>query len=231
MSRPSVEVYGSMDCPYTYLATYRLRRLWPRLEGRVKVVWRCLSLEYINKRPVVQPLISAERQLFAQIEPDLPYEPWAREDWDWPVTMWPAAEALACAQLQNAEAAMAMSWALRHAFFGQSRNIALRHEILAIAKEVAARAPLDVGQLKVDWDSGRMKPAVIGESRHGWRELNLEGSVTLMLPDGSRVTNPALGHIDFDEENYVLRGYEPFAGDPLQVYAQLLGVGEGETGD
>ncbi len=226
MSERKVEVYGSMDCPYTYLATYRLRGLWSRIEGTVKVVWRCLSLEYINKRPVVQPLIAAERQLFAQIEPDLPYEPWAREDWDWPVTMWLASEALACAQLQNAEAAMAMSWALRHAFFGESRNIALRHELLAIAKEVAQRAPLDVGQFKVDWDSGRMKPAVIGESRHGWRELKLEGSPTFILPDGRRVTNPALGEIDFDEENYVLREYEGFEGDVEAVYAELLEIGD-----
>lgn len=224
MSERKVEVYGSMDCPYTYLATYRLRRLWPRIEGTVKVVWRCLSLEYINKRPVVQPLIAAERQLFAQIEPALPYEPWSREDWDWPVTMWPASEALACAQLQNAESAMAMSWALRHAFFAESRNIALRHEILAIAKEVAERAPLDVGQFKVDWDSGRMKPAVIGESRHGWRELKLEGSPTFILADGRRVTNPALGEIDFDEESYVLRGYEGFDGDVEAVYAEMLGI-------
>lgn len=226
MSERKVEVYGSMDCPYTYLATYRLRGLWSRIEGTVKVVWRCLSLEYINKRPVVQPLIAAERQLFAQIEPDLPYEPWAREDWDWPVTMWLASEALACAQLQNAEAAMAMSWALRHAFFGESRNIALRHELLAIAKEVAERTPLDVGQFKVDWDSGRMKPAVIGESRHGWRELKLEGSPTFILPDGRRVTNPALGEIDFDEENYVLREYEGFEGDVEAVYAELLEIGD-----
>lgn len=228
MTERKVEVYGSMDCPYTYLATYRLRELWPRLDGQVKVLWRCLSLEYINKRPVVQPLIAAERQLFAQIEPDLPYAPWARADWDWPATMWPASEALACAQLQNAQAAMAMSWALRHAFFGQSRNIALRHEILAIAKEVSERAALDVGQFKVDWDSGRMKPAVIGESRHGWRELNLKGSATFILPDGHRVTNPALGEIDFDEENYVLQGYEPFEGDPLRIYEEMLGVDIGD---
>ena len=229
MSVPIVEIYGSMDCPYTYLATFRLRRLWPRIEGRLKPVWRCLSLEYVNKRPVVQPLIEAERPLFARIEPALPYEPWARAAWDWPVTMWPAAEALACAQLQSAEAAMAMSWALRHAFFAGSRNIALRHEIMAIAREVANElsneASFDVGRFKVDWDGGNMKAGVIGESRRGWRELNLEGSVTFVLPDGRRVTNPALGEVDFDEESYVLRSYEPFEGDALEVYAQMLGLG------
>lgn len=225
MVKPRIEIYGSMDCPYAYLATFRLRRHWPRIGNSVKLAWRCLSLEYVNSRPVVQPLIEAERELLAQIEPALPYEPWGREAWDWPATMWPAAEALACAQLQNADAALAMSWALRHAFFAESRNVALRHEIMALAREVATKAPLDVGQFKIDWDSGRMKGVVIAESRRGWRELELNGSPTFILPDGQRLTNPAVGKIDFDEEDYVLRAYEPFEGDVQQVYEGMLASG------
>lgn len=222
MTLRKIEVYGSMDCPYTYLAAYRLRRQWPHYRDRVKVVWRCLSLEYVNRRPVVQPLIEAERELFARIEPQLPYEPWARATWDWPVTMWPASEALACAQLQGAAAGMAMSWALRHAFFAQSRNIALRHEIMAIAREVAAESgALDPGQFKVDWDVGQTKAAVIAESRRGWRELKLQGSPTFILPDGRRLTNPAVGEIDFDEEAYMLRDYRPFEGDWEAVYRDM----------
>ena len=80
MTLRKVEIYGSMDCPYPYLAAYRLRKFLPRFPDGVKVVWRCLSLEYVNRRPVVQPLIEAERALFAQIEPDLPYEAWAMMD-------------------------------------------------------------------------------------------------------------------------------------------------------
>ncbi len=224
MTTPAVEIYGSMDCPFSYLATFRLRQIWPRHEGQVRLLWRNMALEYVNRRPAVQPLIEAERGLFAQIEPQLPYEPWAREPWDWPSTMWPAAEALACAQLQGERPALAMSWALRHAFFGQSRNIALRHEILAIAREVAAEEPgLDVGRFKVDWDGGQTKAAVIAESRRGWRELQLEGSPTFVLPDGQRRTNPAVGDIDFDEDRYVLRRYAPFAGDWRTVYEEMLG--------
>ena len=225
MSMPLIEIYSSMDCPFAYLATFRLRRFWPAYQGQRRLVWRSLSLEYVNKRPAVQPLIQAERDLFARIEPALPYEPWAREAWDWPATMWPAAEALACAQLQSAEAALAMSWALRHALFARSRNIALRHEILALAREVAADVPFDVGQFKVDWDSGRMKAVAIAESRRGWRELRLNGSPTFILPDGRRVTNPAVGEVDFDEDEYVLRRYEPFVGNAEEVYAEMLGVG------
>ncbi len=222
MTLPTIEIYSSLDCPFAYLLNYRLRQLWPAYEGRLRLVWRALSLEYVNARPVVKPLIEAERALFAQIEPDLPYEPWQREGWDWPSTMWPAFEALACARAQNDEAAFAMSWALRHHFFAQSTNIALRHELLAIAREVAQSAPLDLTQFAADWDSGRYKATVIEESRHGWHELKLNGSATLILPDGRRLTNPALGKIDFDEERYELRSYEPFSGDVLEVYRGVL---------
>jgi predicted DsbA family dithiol-disulfide isomerase len=71
--------------------------------------------------------------------------------------MWPAFEALACAQAQNGEAAFAMSWALRYAFFTESRNIALRGELLAIAQAVAQETSLDLARFEADWDSGRYK--------------------------------------------------------------------------
>ncbi|HSM57970.1 MAG TPA: DsbA family protein [Candidatus Sulfomarinibacteraceae bacterium] len=222
MTVPTIEIYASLDCPFAYLATYRLRCVWPEFEGRVRLVWRALSLEYVNKRPVVKPLIEAERDLFARIEPQLPYELWPEADWNWPVTMWPAFEALACAQAQGPEAATAMSWALRHGFFAQGRNVALRHELLDIARDVAREAPLDVARFEDDWDHGRYKATVIEESRRGWRELKLNGSATFVLPDGRRVTNPALGEVDFDEETYELRHYRPYDGDPLQVYRELL---------
>jgi predicted DsbA family dithiol-disulfide isomerase len=217
-----IEIYSSLDCPYTYLLAFRLRQIWPEYRGKVELVWRALSLEYVNARPVTKPLIEAERSLFAQIEPALPYELWAGPEWLWPTTMWPALEALACAQAQNPEAAFAMSWALRHAFFARSTNIALRHELLRLAELVASEAPLDLARFEADWDSGRHKQSVIAESRRGWHELQLDGSATLLLPDGRRVTNPAIGAVDFDEEQCVLRSYEPFEGDPLAVYRQLL---------
>lgn len=223
MSLPTIEIYSSLECPYAYLATYRLRQVWPEFAGRVQVVWRALSLEYINARVgTPPPLFEAEKRRFAQIEPALPWLPWPRPSWEWPVTMWPVFEALACAQAQGHEAAWAMSWALRHAFFAEGRPLALRHELLAVAQEVVAESQLDLAQFEADWDSGRTKSSVIAESRRGWHELKVNGSATFVLPDGDQMTNPALGEIDFDEANYVLRGYIPFTGDPLTVYREML---------
>lgn len=222
MPLAKVELFGSLDCPYAYLATFRLRQIWSEYADRIEIVWRPLSLEYVNERAVTRPLIDAERDLFARIEPDLPYSPWSAPGWEWPTTMWPAFEALACAQAQNPQAALAMSWALRHGFYAQSRNIALRHVLLDVAQEVSRNAPLDAERFEQDWDGGRYKKSVIEDSRRGWHELGVEGSATFVLPDGRQVTNPGIGEIDFDEENYVLRSYEPYGADPLQAYRQLL---------
>jgi hypothetical protein len=222
---PTLEIYSSLDCPYAYLAVYRLRQVWPEFAGRVRLVWRALSLEYVNSSLVSRPLIDAERELFALIEPALPFHPWPRPAWDWPVTMWPAFEAVACAQAQNDEAGFAMSWALRHAFFAQGRNIALRHELFAIAREVAAKTALDIAEFEADWDDGRYKSTIIVESGKGWHELKVNGSATFVWADGRQLTNPAIGEIDFDETQYITRSYAPYVGDPLQVYRELLAGG------
>jgi hypothetical protein len=98
MRQPSIEIYSSLDCPYAYLAAYRLQQLWPEYGDRLRLVWRALPLEYINERGAPRPFYEGERELFALIEPALPFQTWSRLEWDWPATMWPTYEALACAQ-------------------------------------------------------------------------------------------------------------------------------------
>lgn len=134
---PTVEIYPDIQCPWTYLAVYRLRTVWPEYAGRVRLVWRALSLEYVNAQGAPKPTLDAEIALIAQIEPALPLQRWSRPGWQWPVTCWPAFEALACAQAQGREAGDTMNWAVRRAFFAENRSSALRHELLAIAREVA----------------------------------------------------------------------------------------------
>jgi predicted DsbA family dithiol-disulfide isomerase len=222
MSLPTLEIYGSMDCPYAYLATYRLRQVWPEYAGRLQIAWRPLPLEYVNRTPARKPVYDTERSILAQVEPALPYHPWPRPDWQWPVTMWPAFEALACAQAQGHDAAFAMSWALRYGFYGEGRCLSLRHELLDIAGQAAREAPLDLKRFEEDWDSGRYKESVIAAARRGWHELKVEGSATFVLPDGRQVTNPGLGEVDYDEENNIFRGYTPPERDWRDVYREML---------
>jgi predicted DsbA family dithiol-disulfide isomerase len=223
MNTPTIEIYSDIHCPWAYLAIYRLRQVWPEYAGRVQLVWRALSLEYINRQGTPKPVLDAEIDLLrGRVEPGLPAQRWARPDWQWPVTFWPAFEALACAQAQGHEAAFAMSWALRHAFFAEGRSPALRHELLAIAEQVAGQGLLDLARFEEEWDGGRHKASVLAESRRGWHELKVDGSPTFVLPDGRQIANPGAGDAEIDEERGVVRGYTPFAGDPLAVLRDML---------
>jgi predicted DsbA family dithiol-disulfide isomerase len=218
-----IQVYSSIECPYAYLATYRLRRLRDESQERFQVVWRALSLEYINRQSYSKPLFDAEYDLFRRIEPDLAWTQWNKPDWQWPTTFLPAFEALACAQEQSPQAAFEMSWALRYAHFAEHRNLSLRSELFEIARPLSEQGWLDFERFKTGWDSGRFRKTVLDESRRGWRELKLDGSATLITNDGRRVTNPAVGEIDFDEEAAVLRGHRPFEGDAMEEYRRLVG--------
>ena len=220
---PTIEIYSDIHCPWAYLAVYRLRQVWPEYAGNVQIIWRALSLEYINRQGTPKPVLDVEIDLMRErIEPSLPIRRWPRPEWQWPVTFWPAFEALACAQAQSHDAAFAMSWALRQAFFAGGRSPALRHELLEIAGQVADEAGLDLARFEEDWDSGRYKAGVIAESRRGWHELKVGGSPTFVLPDGRQISNPAAGEADIDEERGLVRSYTPFAGDALAVFRDLL---------
>lgn len=222
MSLPTIEVYSDIHCPWAYMAVYRLRKVWPDYAGRLCVTWRALSLEYANKQATPKPVLDAEIDLLRGVEPELPLRHWPRPDWQWPVTFWPAFEALTCAQAQSHEAAFNLNWALRRAFFDEGRCLSLRHELLAVAATVAVDDSLDLDRFTEDWDTGRYKDTVIRDSRRGWHELHVGGSPTFVLPDGSMISNLAAGESDVDEEAGAVRAYTPYSGDPLAAFRKML---------
>ena len=219
---PTIEIYSSIECPFAYASVFRLRRAYPDYAERVEIAWRALALEYVNEGQTARPTIRAELEALRRIEPDLPVQSWMRPDWEWPTTMWPAFEALACAQGQSARAGYAMSWALRYGFFAESRGISMRHELLRIAEGIAGEAGLDMARFEEDWDTGRYKPGVLRESERGWRGLKVDGSATFVLPGGRQVPNPGLEGLDFDEEALRVRSYTPPERDVLEIYRELL---------
>lgn len=220
---PSIlQIYASIECPYAYLATYRLRQVYPLFEDRLRLLWRALPLEYINHASYPKPAFEAERSLFAQIEPNLPFSSWSQPDWEWPTTFWPAFEALACVQAQGDQAALEFSWELRVAFFAQSQNISMRHILLMLAENIAERGLLYFPRFESDFNSGQYKRAVLGDAWRGWHDLKLAGSATFVLPDRRKITNPAIGKVDFDDNTLTLNSYTPYPGDPLKIYRALL---------
>lgn len=219
---PTIDIYSSIECPFAYLATFRLQKLWHEYEGKVHIFWRALALEYINQASFSKPLWDAECNLMAQIEPELPFNSWVQEDWRFPTTFWPAYEALACAQAQGEAATLVYNWRMRYAFFAEGRNISLRHELMAIAEQIAAEGYIHLPRFTMELDTGRYKRTIIAECWDGWRHLRLSGSPSLVMPDDRVFTNPAVGQVEFNERTGELIQYIPFDGDPLDAYRQIL---------
>jgi predicted DsbA family dithiol-disulfide isomerase len=205
MSEPrqsvTVAFWGDLSCPYAYLAHYRFRCILPEFGGRVVLVHRSLALEYVNREPTPKPTLDLETPFLALAEPDLPYRPWHAPASAWPVTILPAFEAVKCAERQGIEVADALAWAIRVAFFRDSRCVSLRHVLLDLAEDVG----LDVDRFTADFDGGIAKRQVIDEAREGWERRKLPGSPTLVLPTNERFDGAALGlpSVELDEAQHL----------------------------
>jgi len=188
-------MYADLSCPFAYVAHGRWRRIREEFRGRVELVHKCLALEYVNRQATPKVATEIELAVLVRDEPGLPYAPWMSPDGEWPVTIWPAFEAVKCAERQGISLADDLAWAIRVAFFAEGRCISMRHELL----ELACRTGLDCGRFESDFDSGIAKRLVVDEAREGWERLKVAGSPTFVLPSGEQFASPGLPELDVDE--------------------------------
>jgi predicted DsbA family dithiol-disulfide isomerase len=194
----TVALYSDVHCPYAYLTVYRLRQLRDTYQDRVTISYQSLALEYVNRRPTPKPILDNETPILMLEEPEIPYQPWHAPLSEWPVTMWPAFEAIKCAERQGPEAAGELDWAIRAAFFAESQCISMRHVLYALAEKVG----LDMARFAEDFDGGVTKRQVLEEARTGWEHLKVAGSPTLVLPSGEQVSALALPTVAIDEQQH-----------------------------
>lgn len=199
MSQPvSIALYSDLSCPYAYITLFRLRKLRDEYGGRVQLRHKSLALEYVNKEPIPKPVLDSELPPLMLLEPDIPYQPWHRPLSEWPVTMWPAFEAVKCAERQDPQLADDLSWAIRVAFFAESRCISMRHVLLELAEAVG----LDMARFTDDFDRGVVKGLVIEEARDGWERTRVPGSPTLVLPSGEQFAGVGLPEVELDADRH-----------------------------
>jgi predicted DsbA family dithiol-disulfide isomerase len=193
-----IAMYSDVHCPYAYLSAYRVRQIRNEYEGRVVVEYKSLALEYINKQSTPKHILDSETPFLMREEPDIPYRPWHRPESEWPVTMWPAFEAIKCAERQGWELASDLDWAIRTAFFADSRCISMRYVLF----ELAESAGLNMQQFSNDFDHGVAKHLVLQEAQAGWEQLKVQGSPTFVLPSGKHFFIPGLPKVELDKDNY-----------------------------
>jgi predicted DsbA family dithiol-disulfide isomerase len=199
------------------MAVYRLRSLWSRYDGRVRIAWKSLALEIQNSKPTPKNIVDVEISLMREQEPDLPIGPWKSADWHYPVTILPAFEALRCAALQGDQQAWEFSWRVRKAFFDEGRCISMRHVLLDLAGE----SGLDVNRFRCEWDSGTARSTVLAESQRGWDELQVPGSPTFVLPRGRRIHNPGAVRVTWGP-NQEVKNIEPPERPWSEAYREFL---------
>lgn len=193
-----IAVYADLYCPYAYITMYRLRQLREDYRGRVSIAHKSLALEYVNREPTPKAVLDAELPILMLEEPDIPYEPWHTELSAWPVTMWPAFEAVACAERQGLDLADDLDWAIRVAFFAESQCVSMRHVLLDLAERVG----LNMQRFTADLDSGAAKQQVIDDAREGWERLKVPGSPTLVLPSGRQISDLGLPEVLVDTQRH-----------------------------
>jgi predicted DsbA family dithiol-disulfide isomerase len=219
-----VALYSDPVCPYAYLLVYRLLRLREEYRGRVVIDYKSLPLEYVNNCPCPKQALDVETPMLMLSEPGIPYQPWHAPASEWPATMWPALEAIKCAERQGPEFAAVLDWFLRVALFAESRCISMRHELFALAQ----RSGLDMARFAADFDNGVTKHLVLREAQEGWEQLKVEGSPTLVLPSGRQYSYHALGLpvIKMDEaQHFRAIAYEPapcYGDDCLDLLRRIL---------
>ncbi|MBB4930552.1 putative DsbA family dithiol-disulfide isomerase [Lipingzhangella halophila] len=212
----TIVLYADIGCPWAHMAHYRLVTTRSRLglEEKVRFDVRPFPLELINDMATPKLILDAEVPVVGGLEPGAGWQVWQAPAHDYPVTTLPAMEAVEVAKEQGLEAGAAFDRALRRALFGQSRNISMRHEILAVAEECG----LDAEAIRDGLVAGRTR-AYIEQQVPLCRGETVQGSPTLFFPDGSRVHNPGI-RVRWEGAEGV--GFPVVERDDPGVYEELL---------
>ncbi len=158
----TVVVFADIACPWAHAAVHRFHttRAQLGLEETIRLDPRAFPLEIFNERPTPKRILDAEIPVAGELAPEAGWRMWERQLYEYPVTTLPAMEAVYAAKGQSALAAEALDRALRRGFFGASRNVSMRHEILEIAADCEE---VDLERLAKDLDSGTSRRALFDD--------------------------------------------------------------------
>ena len=211
-----IVVFSDIGCPWAHVAIFRLHK-WRAeldLQDDVSFELRSFPLELFNERPTPRRVLDAEVPVAGALEPDAGWHAWTRPDYEYPVTMLPALEAVRAAAEQSQAAAEELDRALRVAFFGQVRCVSMRHVILEVATNCDS---VDSGALAAALDDGRCRRAVMDDLAVA-KSSDVNGSPHVFAP-GMDAHNPGV-QMHWEGEHGV--GFPVVDKDDPSVYEELL---------
>lgn len=213
----TIIVFADLGCPWAHAAVFRLHRYREKagLEDRVHFDVRAFPLEMFNEKPTPKLILDAEVAAVGAMEPDAGWQMWQEPSYEYPVTTLPPMEAVEAAKEQGLAASEQLDRALRVGFFGESRCISVRHEILEIAGSCDR---VDLDQLTDAFDAGRARHALIDHKRQA-EEYGVKGSPHLFLPDGTDIHNPG---VRYHWEKSPGVGFPVVTDDDPSIYEDIL---------
>ncbi len=185
----TVTIFTDVMCAWSTLALHRFYRARSAagLDDRLRVNHELFLLEDVNEEPHNSVFVEGERPVIAALDESLGIKPWRRHPSDYPVTSLLANEAVHAAKEQSAVAAEQLDFALRMAFWRDTRCISLLHVVLDVAKSCD---DVDVDRLGDALDTGRARGQMMRTYRDS-REF-VRGIPQFFLTDGSTVLNPGV---------------------------------------
>ena len=96
-------VFADIGCPWAHVAIHRLHETRARLGLTAALLFnmRAFPLEHVNRRATPKNILDAEIPVAGAIEPDAGWQMWQRPEYEYPVTMLPALEAVQAVKEQG----------------------------------------------------------------------------------------------------------------------------------
>ena len=216
-----VIVYSDIGCPWAHVAVFRVHRARSTLglDDEVVVEHRSFPLELFNERPTPRKVLDAEIPVAGALEPAAGWQLWRAPDYQYPVTMLPALEAVHAARAQSDAAGEQLDRALRVAFFGRSESVSMRHVILSVAASCDA---VHEETLAAALDDGRCRRALMDDYVAA-QSADVKGSPHVFVA-GADAHNPG---IQMHWEGDPGRGFPVVDKDDPSVYEDLIGRAAG----
>ncbi len=155
-SRPVIEAFADLWCPFAYVGLLAARRVQEELDLEIELIIRSWPLELVNGEPLLEAKTYANAlALRESIAPEIFA---AIDEWSFPRTTLPGLELAAQVTKQSGSLGAELSMALRVALFEEGRDIGEPSVLRSIAQdfEVTDREGGDAGVL-ADLADGRVR--------------------------------------------------------------------------
>lgn len=210
-------LFSDITCPWSHAAVHRWRAERTRrgLENEVVLDLRSFPLELFNRRPTPARILHAEIPVAGALAPDAGWQMWQGGPFDYAVSSLLAMEAVQAAKDQGPRAAEELDVALRRAFFGESRNISLHHEIVDVAHECEG---VDANPIGEALETGLARRAVFEDYRAAQSD-EVKGSPHFFLDGGDNWHNPG---VQMHWEGEGGKGFPVIDKDDPGVFAEMF---------